>query len=331
MLRPSETELWDVLDGQNPEAAEKVSIWLSSDEGLKWIAENTDRIIRHCEDIQHVLDVPTELMLENIHKQIGILKRKRRLRRFAMIAAAAIIPVVFVSLAWINVNRKLGNILITDPDTVCETAVMGERKVVVFQDGTKVYLNAGSTLSYPSFWSLSNRDVRLEGEGFFDVKKNPRRPFVVDLDGVSLSVYGTRFNVKAYPNEDEVDVILYDGEVVFEAGDKTYELEPSEQLEYSRSTGKTDITSLKSSDDKILWTKNVIMFKNDTLRDIAAVLSRWYDVTFEIEDELLYSRTFTLKTDHQPLHILLDEMEYVSDLHFELHGNIVKVTLKEQD
>ena len=77
MLRPSETELWDVLDGQNPEAAEKVSIWLSSDEGLKWIAENMDRIIRHCEDIQHVLDVPTELMLENIHKQINLLKRKR--------------------------------------------------------------------------------------------------------------------------------------------------------------------------------------------------------------------------------------------------------------
>lgn len=331
MLRPTETELWNVLEGRNTEAAESVAAWLSSEEGLEWIADNSERIMRYCEDIQDDVEIPSVMMLENIHRQIKSLIRKRKLRRMVMVAAAALIPVIFVSVAWVNVNRKLGNILLIKPDTVCETAVLGERKVVVFQDGTKVYLNAGSTLSYPSFWSLSNRDVKLVGEGFFDVQKNPKRPFVVDMDGVSLSVYGTRFNAKAYPKEDKVGIILYDGEVVFEAGDRQYDLKPSEQLEYSRSSGKVDIISLKSSDDKVLWTKNVIMFKNDTLRDIVTVLSRWYDVTFEIEDDSLYSRTFTLKTDHQPLHILLDEMEYVSDLHFELDGNVVKVSLKEKD
>ena len=150
------------------------------------------------------------------------------------------------------------------------------------------------------------------------------------MNGVSLTVYGTRFNAKAYPQDDAVEVILFDGDVVFNAVGKDYDMEPSEQLAYSRSTGNVEIISLKSPDDQILWTENVIMFRNNTLREIADVLSRWYNVSFVMEDELLYSRTFTLKTDHQPLHVLLEEMEYVSDLHFEVDGNVVKVTQKKK-
>ena len=127
-----------------------------------------------------------------------------------------------------------------------------------------------------------------------------------------------------------LSVVLFEGDVVFEVGDEKYDLDPSEQLEYHRKNGAVDIRSLKSPDDQILWTDNVIMFRNNTLREITEILSRWYDVTFEMEDELLYSRTFTLRTDHQPLHFLLEEMEYVSDLHFELDGDVVKVSLKEK-
>lgn len=330
MLRPSDIEIWQVLDGRDDRNAKKVADWLSSDEGLVWIENNTDRIMKYCEDTECYVDVPSEEMLEKIHRHIEMTKRKRRLRRLVTAAACAFIPVAFMAVMWMNINNKLGNVLFDDPDKVCEFAALGERKVVVFQDGTKVYLNAGSKLSYPSFWSLADRNVKLEGEGFFQVQKNPKRPFVVDLDGAELKVYGTSFNVKAYPDDDIVGVVLFEGDVVFEVGGKKYNLDPSEQLEYHRNRGTVDIRSLKSPDDQILWTDNVIMFRNNSLREITEILSRWYDVTFEMEDELLYSRTFTLRTDHQPLHFLLEEMEYVSDLHFELDGDVVKVSLKEK-
>lgn len=326
MLRPSENDIWQVLYGKDSRAAEKVAVWLSSEEGLNWISDNSDEIFRKLTESESEVDVSTEEMLENIHRQIRMLIRKRKLRRIASVAAAVLLPVMFISLFWININSRVGNILFASSETVSESAALGERKVVVFQDGTKVYLNAGSKLSYPSFWTLSERDVKLEGEAFFQVEKNPKRPFVVDMNGVSLTVYGTRFNAKAYPHDDMVTVILFDGDVVFNASGNEYDLEPSEQLEYSRSSGNVEIISLESPDDQILWTKNVIMFRNNTLREIADVLSRWYNVSFVMEDELLYSRTFTLKTDHQPLHVLLEEMEYVSDLHFEVDGNVVKVT-----
>ena len=330
MLRPSENDIWQVLDGKDSRAAEKVAVWLSSEEGMNWISDNSDEIFRKLTESESEVDVPTEEMLENIHRQIRMLIRKRKLRRIVSVAAAVLLPVMFISVFWININSRVGNILFASSETVSESAVLGERKVVVFQDGTKVYLNAGSKLSYPSFWTLSDRDVKLEGEAFFQVEKNPKRPFVVDMNGVSLTVYGTRFNAKAYPQDDAVEVILFDGDVVFNAVGKDYDMEPSEQLAYSRSTGNVEIISLKSPNDQILWTENVIMFRNNTLREIAEVLSRWYNVKFEVEDELLYSRTFTLKTDHQPLHVLLEEMEYVSDLHFELKENIVKVVRKKK-
>ena len=330
MLRPSDIEIFQVLEGKDDKAARKVAAWLSSEEGLSWIVENSDRIMKCCEDIHEDADIPSEEMLVGIHRRISQIIRKRKIKRMVTVAACIMAPVAMISAMWININNKLGNVLFSNPEKVCEFAALGERKVVVFQDGTKVYMNAGSILSYPSFWSLDHRNVKLEGEGFFHVQKNPKRPFVVDMDGATLKVYGTRFNAKAYPDDDIVGVVLFDGDVVFEAGGKAYDLDPSEQLEYDRTTGKVEIVSLKSPDDKILWTDNVIMFKNNTLREIADVLSRWYDVSFEMEDELLYSRMFTLRTDHQPLHFLLEEMEYVSDLHFHLEGKVVKVTMKEK-
>ncbi len=330
MLRPSDIEIFQVLEGKDDKAAKKVAAWLSTEEGLNWIVENSDRIMKSCEDLYEDVDIPSEEMLVEIHRRINQLVRKRRAKRMITVAACVMIPVAMISAMWININARLGNVLFSSPEEVCEFAALGERKVVVFQDGTKVYMNAGSTLAYPSFWALDHRNVKLEGEGFFHVQKNPKRPFIVDMDGATLKVYGTRFNAKAYPDDEIVGIVLFDGDVVFEADDKIYDLEPSEQLEYNRNTGEVEIISLKSPNDKILWTDNVIMFKNNTLREIAEVLSRWYDVSFEMEDELLYSRTFTLRTDHQPLHFLLEEMEYVSDLHFQLEGKVVKVTMKKK-
>lgn len=324
-MKPSEKDIWLVLEEKDYTAAESVAKWLTTAEGQRWISDNSDRILRNCEDCQWDYIIPSEEMLAKIHEAI----RRRKIRRIALAAASFLLPVMVIATMWININNKVGNILFRNPETVCETSVLGERKTVVFQDGTKVYLNAGSKLSYPSFWGLKSRDVKLDGEGFFDVVKNPRRPLTVNINGASLAVYGTRFNVKAYDLEDLIEVLLFDGSVDFETEDKTYHLQPSEQLTFNRVTEKVDIISLKHTDDEVLWTKNIIMFRNKPLKNIAEVLSRWYNVTFEIEDESLNDRKFTLKTAHQPLQTLLDEMEYVSDIDFELEGEKVKVRKKK--
>ena len=329
MIKPSETDIWLVLEGKDYTATESVAQWLTTEDGQKWIVENTDKILKNCEDSQWDYIIPSDDILAKIHQAIHGSMRKRQRRRIAVIAASFILPVLLIMSMWININNKVGNILFKNPDTVCEVSVLGERKTVVFQDGTKVYLNAGSKISYPSFWGVMKRDVKLDGEGFFDVIKNPKRPLIVDMKGASLAVYGTRFNVKAYDIEDVIEVLLFDGSVQFEVKGKTYKIEPSEQLTYNRITDKVDIVSINSTDDEVLWAKNIIMFRNKPLKDISEVLGRWYNVTFELEDESLNTRKFTLKTAHQPLQVLLDEMEYISDVDFELEGDIIKVRLKK--
>lgn len=329
MIKPSDTDIWLVLEGKDMAAAESVAQWFATEDGQKWIIENTEKILRNCEDNQLEYIIPSEEILARIHKAIQSSVRKKQRRRVALVAASFLLPLILIMSMWININNKVGNILFKNPDVVCETSVLGERKTVVFQDGTKVYLNAGSKISYPSFWGLKSRDVQLDGEGFFDVIKNPKRPLIVDMKGASLAVYGTRFNIKAYDLEDVIEVLLMDGVVEFEADGQKYQVEPSEQLTYNRITRKVDIVSISSTDDEVLWTKNIIMFRNKPLKDIAEVLGRWYNVTFELEDESLNTRKFTLKTAHQPLQVLLDEMEYVSDVEFDLEGDIIKVRQKK--
>ena len=103
MLRPSENDIWQVLDGKDSRAAEKVAVWLSSEEGMNWISDNSDEIFRKLTESESEVDVPTEEMLENIHRQIRMLIRKRKLRRIVSVAAAVLLPVLFISLFWINI------------------------------------------------------------------------------------------------------------------------------------------------------------------------------------------------------------------------------------
>lgn len=96
----------------------------------------------------------------------------------------------------------------------------GETKDVKLSDGTKVKLNAGSTFTYPEVFSASSREVTLKGEGFFEVQKNPKRPFLVHTDKFIVKVLGTVFNVKAYATDKKVETTLLSGKILVELNDR---------------------------------------------------------------------------------------------------------------
>ena len=139
---------------------------------------------------------------------------------------------------------------------------------------------------------------------------------------------GTSFNVKAYPDDDLIDIVLTDGAITFEAEDREYALKPSERLTYSKSDKSVNISTMSHPDNASIWTKNILMFRNDSLQDVTEILGRWYGIRFIITDDSLLSRTFTFKTIQIPVRELLDEMEYISDLRFEMKGDTVIVSKK---
>lgn len=329
MVRPTEHEIWSAIDEvASKETMKMVAKWLSTAEGQEWIKSHSEEMFRVAER-QEKDSVPSSDMLESIHRKIFKLHVRARFKKILAVAAAVLIPVLMVSVVWFNINARVGDVLFSKVEMVEESAAMGERKVVVFQDGSKVFLNSGAKITYPKTWGLGSRRMSLEGEAFFDVVKNHRRTFVVDVFDTKINVYGTRFNVNAYPEAESINVVLLDGDVAFSVNDKEYDMKPSELLEYHKVNGSVRISSIDAADNSILWTQNVIMFRNDSLKDVVEILERWYDVEFIVEDEELYSRRFTLRSSsHQMLSALLYELEYISDLSFELIENSVVVKKK---
>lgn len=331
MVRPTEKEIWSFLDDRaSMEVSKKVVKWLSSKEGRLWLSADSSGIFSHMEEtgLPCDSDIPSDLMLDRIHSEIDRRSRRRRWSMAVLKVAAAIIPLIALGLIWAELDSRLGGSVFSAPEMVSEAAQPGERKVLIFQDGTKVYLNAGAVITYPRSWRLDRRRVSLEGEAYFEVAHNRKRPFTVDVFNTKVKVYGTSFNVNAYPEDSTISVALIGGSVAFEADGREHLMKPSQLLTYNRSDGSVSLVEVSHPDNYTLWTANVINFRDNTLENVMEVLGRWYDVSFDVEDRSLLSRRFTFRTTQLPLRSLLDEMEYISDLKFELENDRVTVSKK---
>lgn len=171
----------------------------------------------------------------------------------------------------------------------------GQKSKTFLPDGSEVWLNAESKLSYPEMFSDSIREVLLEGEAFFSVVKNPEKPFVVRTGNISTTVLGTSFNIHAYTNEPSTYVALQSGKVKVDIksaqGNREMFLEPGEGISYNRSS---HLTVKEEFDEDILlgWKDGIINFEDANVDQVFSTLSRWYGVEFEIKNKKNESWTY---------------------------------------
>lgn len=184
-----------------------------------------------------------------------------------------------------------------DPDIIAYNTLdvpRGGEFFLTLEDGTNVWLNAGSKLRYPITFSKEMRSVHLEGEAYFEVSKDITRQFIVTTTTGEITVLGTSFNVKGYSEDKMVYTTLAEGSVSFrETGSKEYIiLAPGQQLSYNAVTGSTEVQSVNIK-NYISWKDKLFTFEELTLEEIMTNLSRWYDVevTYESNDlrKLLFS------------------------------------------
>ena len=154
---------------------------------------------------------------------------------------------------------------------------IGERASLRLSDGTLVWLNSGSRLEYPTHFATDNRQVRLEGEAYFEVQRDESLPFIVQTNTVDVKVLGTKFNVSSYAKE-ETKVTLKEGKVQVDcdAGKESYILHPNDSS----------------------WTTGDLSFVNEPLEHIVKVLERRFNVQIVIEDPRLASKEFTCTVKH---------------------------------
>lgn len=188
-------------------------------------------------------------------------------------------------------------------------ATMGAVIRYELPDHSVVWLNSGSTLRYPTVFKKDNRDVELNGEAYFEVKADSERPFYVNTpNGLSVYVYGTKFNVAAYEDDNYVETVLERGKVkVITPNRETIALSPGEQLLFDKQTRK----SSKNKVDvygKTAWKEGKMIFRNASLDDIFKRLERHFNVDIQFNNpkgkEYKYRATFRTETLTQILDYL---------------------------
>lgn len=190
---------------------------------------------------------------------------------------------------------------------------------MMLSDGSKVWLNAQSVLSYPVDFGDDRRDVFLTGEAYFEVAKDVNRPFFVWIDGVAVEVLGTSFNVSAYEQDSEQRVALLTGSVkVFRSADSLdlVTLSPFQELCLNMENGHYTVQKFTAR-EVLAWKEGLFVFKNDPLDVVLAQLQRWYDVEFILNEDLAgyrYSGTISRKESIENLLCILrltNEIEFV--------------------
>lgn len=169
------------------------------------------------------------------------------------------------------------------------TIPKGKQFVVTLSDGTKVWLNSGSKLKYPtSFLDKGDRIVELlYGEAFFEVTSSDLangNSFIVLQANQKIEVLGTKFNVKSYPDESIIETTLVEGSIALQIENINKILKPNQQLTYDKSKQKALLKKV-DADNTISWTSGIYRFNNKKLEEVLVLLSRWYNLTVQFENE----------------------------------------------
>ena len=178
-------------------------------------------------------------------------------------------------------------------DIVIEAPV-GARTCMYLPDGTQVWLNACSRLTYSQGFGINDRNLKLEGEGYFEVSRNEQLPFIIHTQEVDVTVLGTQFNFKNYADDSEASVSLLSGKVKLSnhlRQEETLYLQPNEKMTLNKSTGEMKTTRTQVQNSKI-WTHDELFFDEELLVDIAKKLMRNYDVKIEVADSLKNTRFY---------------------------------------
>lgn len=207
---------------------------------------------------------------------------------FMILLKVAAILLVFVAVFWSieKMNVFVKNPSVVEAKTILKSNPAGMKSIITLPDGSRVNLNAESSISYPEVFSDTLRIVRLKGEAFFDVTRATNRPFIVEIENTSIEVLGTSFNIRAFPGENDVQISLQTGQVRVERVSGTqvseYFLSPGQFIQFEQDgieTGHFD------HEQTLGWKDGIVVFQKADFDLVVKRLERWYGVEFTYTGE----------------------------------------------
>ena len=308
---------------------------------------------------EHLLRLQPELDMAAASLANG--NQQPRRRSYLFMAASA--GLLILAISWWIVGRQAEHPAIpavARQDKSEVSTKYGSRTRLLLPDGTQVWLNAGSRLSYDKTYGNDLREVVLSGEGYFDVVRNPAHPFVIHTGTINIKVLGTVFNVKAFPGEKNTETSLLRGsiEVSFthHANEKII-LKPNQKLITSNEvasdeTAQKDDTAggaraasipappplvklssltYETHDSTVLetsWMNNKLIFQSQPFEDLARQMERWYAIRIRFADERIKPKKLTGTFEHENIQQALQALQLITPFNFKLTKDEVVISSK---
>lgn len=314
----------------SPETEERVQKWIIKDKDRE---EKEKASQEYWNELNVEADpATTYAALERVNLRIGYNKEhidniasyqkfSRFTFRFTRVAAVIVPLLIIAGGLFYYLPYFSGNNMIEI------SAAYGEQKHLFLPDSSEIWLNAGSSISYPKAFSKDERLVNLNGEAYFSVKRNTQKPFIVETQQLSVKVLGTRFNVKAYPSDPQITTTLTSGKVeVSTSSHRPQTLKPNEQLTYNIHTSAIHISEVNATDAES-WITGQLVFTNANYEEIFRTLERRYNVVIDNKAKTSASKRYTVKfRKGEPIDKVLDILADIIGFHYQQDGNKIVIT-----
>jgi ferric-dicitrate binding protein FerR (iron transport regulator) len=209
------------------------------------------------------------------------------------------------------------------PEINTITTPRGGQYQVILEDGTKVQINAASSIRFPEFFNGANREIELDGEAYFEVAKDKAHPFIVKANGTQVQVFGTHFNINAYSDNPDITTTLLEGSVKMSKGTAAVMLLPGQQGTVNQS-GSSIKVSQADVEANMAWINGFFVFHDQSIINIMRQVSRWYDVDIQYQDAEVQENEFggTI-SKYKDIKELLDNIKLTGSIHYKIEGRRV--------
>ena len=303
------------------EQARLVEAWIAESGEHQEILNSELALYRDTDTLFTMEDVDVEHGLKAVNNQLFKNRCIVVWHMIERVAAILLIPLLLTILWQMNLLKGAREVNMLSIHTNS-----GMTTTTTLPDGSVVTLNLNSELTYPSKFTGKERNLTLIGEAYFSVTKDAKHPFIVSTsDGASIKVYGTKFNVEAYPKEKNTIATLQEGSIAMMYRDRQErdcerKIVPGERITYSSqkqnvSVEKTDV------DVAISWVDDKLIFRSTPIRDVLKTLSKRYDVNFEVKNQRVYRNAFTGILEKQRLDRVLEILGLSSGIQFRYKKN----------
>lgn len=329
--------------------------WLEKSEGNKLLFDQMTDIWQ----ASHFTRINDKINMEDAWKEIQdqlSKENKKPIQSWArLLKVAAVLILVFI-LGGIGHALFRSKPNVTEPFLVEYVAPLGSRSFVKMPDGSKIWLNAGTTLSYNSHFGIENRAINLSGEAFFEVEKNPALPFTVQTSELNITALGTKFDVKAYSEEKTIETTLIEGSVrlegnnfkltenviltrnekaVFVKKEKTLDLirqnqQREENVSMEQIKPELKIFTAVEPETAISWKDERWIISNEKLESLSKKLERRYAVNFIFDNELLKEYSFGGTLEDETIEQVLDAICMSSPIKYVIEDKTVYIMSDNQ-